>query len=640
MSRIKVSRHYQSGYPAEHGAASSVFFGMRYPMRTIQAITVTLAVSCVLTGACMDQAFAGPQKSFTETFDNTTYRNGSTTTAGWIGDGQLRLFPFVHTLVGSNVSVTAPYDVAVDGDHAFVADGFDGLRVLDITDPANPLIVGNWSVERTCIAVDVSGDIAALCFSDGGFRLADVSNPTFPTLIDSSPIGGYRDVKIVGTRAYTTTSNSMVIWDLSALPTLTQLGSYSLASGAEGIDVEGNFAYIAQGAQVTSINVSDPTTPIGWASIGGFVDATGIDVHGNVAYIGDQGKGVVTLDVSNPGAFVYGSVVAGGAPSRLHATGDHLYVAAGTTGLTTYNISDPMNPSFVASLDTPGTARGIVASGRNAFVADGSGGFHSVAIAALAANFSLEGGEVVTGGYAESVAQEGNIAIVGQGMDGFAIVSIENPNAPVVLANGEAEAYGVAIQGDFAYVRGTPLFSVYDISNTSNPVLLGSLSEFSESDFVPLVVEGGYAYITNSIFGNWGLNIIDISDPANPLEVGSGFVSFGTVKDIVLAGEYAFLATNDGLVVVEISDPLAPFRIQEVSPAGLNSIVIAGNYAYCTRGNAEIAVFDITDPTAVTHLATEEDLWTGATGQSLDIEGNYLYGADSTIGLSAVNPTD
>ena len=228
---------------------------MRATLIQILAIVITI----VLSVPCGDQALAATQNTFTETFDTTTNRDGSLTTADWNGTGQLDLFPFVHSLVGWNVSVSSPYDLDVDGDHAFVADGSAGLQVLDITDPANPLIVGNWNPERTCIAVDVSGDIAALCFSDGGFRLVDVSNPALPVLIDSSPTGNYRDVEIVGNRAYTTTSNSMVIWDLSALPTLSQLGSISLSSGVEGIDVEGDFAFIARGTQVMSINVTHPT---------------------------------------------------------------------------------------------------------------------------------------------------------------------------------------------------------------------------------------------------------------------------------------------------------------------------------------------------------------------------------------------
>ena len=73
---------------------------------------------------------------------------------------------------------------------------------------------------------------------------------------------------------------------------------------------------------------------------------------------------------------------------------------------------------------------------------------------------------------------------------------------------------------------------------------------------ISAVVAGDYLYVANSFDG---LMIIDISEPANPTEIGH--YDTNNAKDIAIGGDYAYIAdTNSGLAINDISDPRNPSK--------------------------------------------------------------------------------
>ena len=109
------------------------------------------------------------------------------------------------SLVGANDTPGWVFDVAVCGNHAYVADGDHGLRVLDITDPATPVDVGDADTPRIAIGVAVTGNYAFVADQDGfagAIYVFEVSDPTTPTLVDSLPLTGGTDVAVQGGVAF------------------------------------------------------------------------------------------------------------------------------------------------------------------------------------------------------------------------------------------------------------------------------------------------------------------------------------------------------------------------------------------------------------------------------------------------------
>ncbi len=101
------------------------------------------------------------------------------------------------------------YDVSVNGNIAYVADAFDGLQVIDITNPYNPYIIANIDSEFAT-DVEVTGDIAYMVIPDSDdnssyVKIIDVSDPGNPLEINSIEISVCAsDIAIDKNTAYVT----------------------------------------------------------------------------------------------------------------------------------------------------------------------------------------------------------------------------------------------------------------------------------------------------------------------------------------------------------------------------------------------------------------------------------------------------
>jgi hypothetical protein len=102
------------------------------------------------------------------------------------------------------------YDVYVSGQYAYVADGKEGLRIIDISNPSNPREVGFFKTPYTARGVYVSGQYAYVAYGDvgwtwahGGLYIIDISNPSNPVRVGYDDVGNEgHDVYISGKYAY------------------------------------------------------------------------------------------------------------------------------------------------------------------------------------------------------------------------------------------------------------------------------------------------------------------------------------------------------------------------------------------------------------------------------------------------------
>jgi hypothetical protein len=81
-------------------------------------------------------------------------------------------------------------DVAVAGHYVFLANGGDGLRIYDVSNPENPIGVGHTNnVGRAGNAMGIAlfGDYAYVANSNDGMRIYDISVPTHPVDVGHSP---------------------------------------------------------------------------------------------------------------------------------------------------------------------------------------------------------------------------------------------------------------------------------------------------------------------------------------------------------------------------------------------------------------------------------------------------------------------
>ena len=260
----------------------------------------------------------------------------------------------------------------------------------------------------------------------------------------------------------------------------------------------------------------------------------------------------------------------------------------------------------VGSYDTSQQAHDVAVAGNYAYIADGLGGLVIVDITDpsapnLASSYPIS--EVyINVPIADCVAVEGDYAYVVVHDSGdyanvvehyLFIVDITDPSSPSLAGDVEAlyiaPILDVEVSGGYAYLLDEYGFEIWDISDPSAPTFLSSYISHSRS----IAVEGNYAYLPGyDSSGDDCLEIVDISDPSSPTVVAT-YDPGSAVNDVAVAGNYAYLAAIDGLVVLDISDPSSPIEVDSYSDSAYRSIVVSGNYAYVTNLDDGLIIFQL-----------------------------------------------
>jgi hypothetical protein len=134
----------------------------------------------------------------------------------------------------------------------------------------------------------------------------------------------------------------------------------------------------------------------------------------------------------------------------------------------------------------------------------------------------------------------------------------------------------VAVCGGYAYVADEDSgLRVISVTDPTNPVEVGSCCVPDRTWFVTL--SGGYAYVAGHYMG---MRVISIADPARPMEVGY-FGSTGQVSGVAVSGSFAHVAAGmAGLRIVSVADPASPVEVGYYQTGTAHSVCALGDYAY------------------------------------------------------------
>jgi len=141
-----------------------------------------------------------------------------------------------------------------------------------------------------------------------------------------------------------------------------------------------------------------------------------------------------------------------------------------------------------------------------------------------------------------------------------------------------------------------------------------------------VVIAGNYAYVADS-----DLQVIDISNPESPQIVG-GVVTTGGARGVAISGSYAYVADySSGLQVIDISDSVDPQLVGGVdTPGDAWGVAISGSYAYVADRGTGLQVVNISNPASP---QIEGCVDTPGSAQSVVVSGDYAFVADYSSGL-------
>jgi len=561
---------------------------------------------------------------------NELYSNAVFGTAGFFPSAD-------NSIIASLFATGSVGDIEVSGNYAYVADSVYELQIIDVSNPEFPFvrsIFDDYSVSD----VTVLGDWAyVLSGENNRFNIIDITNPDNPIQSGSKSIGsGMTSIAVSGNRAFITQENAgLCIIDLSN-PELSIIHSVDTPGTAYDVVVSGDYAYIADGAMGLQVIDVSAVIPSIVATCNTSGTASGVTISGNYAFVADGSAGLKIIDISDPlSPEVADSITTPDDAKAVSVTGNYAYVATSGSGLSIIAINEPGGvnaPRLSAVRDTPGSAIGIAVNGEYAYIADDSKGLQICEIGIpepiISGNIGISDPQdlVVSGGY----------AYIANDTDGIEIIDISDSSNPVSLGslNTAGLASGIKIAGNYAYMSNeTEGVHVFDIGNPASPVLVGVCN--TPNFAMDIDIKGDLAFVADE---QAGLQVLSISDPESPEIIGASN-TFGQAEGIALSGDYAFLADGSmGLIAFNISNPRLPVEIDSITSANpeFSGISIQGEFAFVADKDF-LRIIDISDPSSLAEAGFIQ-LPTGI--NNVSVLDNYVYVIDFINNIRIIDISD
>lgn len=513
-------------------------------------------------------------------------------------------------------------DVAVsdDGKTLFIVDERN-LYSIDITTPATPQVIQSVDDDRFGgKTLYLEGSRLYISRYDG-LPIIDVTDPADMTLIgnnDLSEAASANDIHVVGGIVYLV-NDGLKILDARNPSNITLLGS--MDTEANGLFLVNDIAFIAAGEDgVRAINVADPASLIEVNTFGpdhGLVaqrEADSIFVHDNIAYVGAKGTVQVwdVQDLAKPE--LLGQTISRTRTDSL-VVQDKLAYVVGYSGLEVIDIHDPISlmsqDNFIREVDS--ISEEAIAD--DAIILTANGGFDV---------FNREDTkykpfpEWMIG----TVTDDRIYGVSGWSCCGSAqltLLDATNPNnlnelsttaLPATNANAANIFYNFSVSGGdnlwISYTNGHA--HRVDVSNTLNPVAEHiNLAQYGYNNIVGFKGDLIYAGAADG-----ALAVVDISDHNNIVELSRTSINedhYAAPDQTIVDGDMLYVTTSFAFHVYDMQTPTDPVWLYSIPTYLTNRMVKQGDLIFIAlgqSGSGSAAVIDVSIPAspAVTYLET------------------------------------
>lgn len=573
----------------------------------------------------------------------------------WIFDVSNPLNPQLASSSSFSPGILAYYDHTFYNAITYI-DSIGAVRsniyVVDVSDPYGPVVseVLNFPYVVDCIWAGngflqvYEHEFDYWYNAWAVFSLADPAHPYLNNYLDLGMnyvfgLGSY------GNYAYLDFLDEVRIYDFSTSyePTLVR------------IDISGNFPNLIVTADsigyawadhgIKTYNMSDPVYPIqmGYANISD--DADFFAYHGdtcftttiNSVFDDDESKFDIIdfTNLYNPS--VIGEYWSPGNSYDIQIRGDYAFIANGAAGIMILDISIPEEPEIREIFEFPIAARDLYIDDNRLYLLSNNSRFSIYELS--------ETNQLARLGYIDNYYGEtrnfyidGNYAYLTKDIhnnpegDCVLILDISDPSNPVI-----ADTIGyfnnpnyIVVDNGFAFLTTSDGIRIYDVSNLDS-ISMVSLYPYQNYGF-QIAVEYPYLYMACS---NTAMEIIDISDPANPQFIGA-YDSLSS-KNISLFENYALLKKYNALYLMDISNPQNPSLLSSYSIANIWStteeVCVFYPYLYVPAYN-RLEILRIT-PTGI-----EEVSIMNLSNFSLPQNYPNPFNASTTISYSLPQPAD
>jgi alpha-tubulin suppressor-like RCC1 family protein len=472
------------------------------------------------------------------------------------------------------------------------------LSRFDARNPALPRKVAEY-VSSAASDFALAGDL--ICAVEGQSLLVLNTNCNrLATLTTGNGIA--RSVAASTNYAFVSWPNSIATYSLATPANPAWAGDLGPTAGELAL-WEGYLYAVTGGLRTVQLRVLDPgnaTRPqvgsILTENALGVAEHQGLAVSTNAAYVvtaGYAGNALGVFDLTQPWnpSLIGVSLFADGTPRRLCVADDYVYVANGGAGLKVFDVYNPAHPTPAGQFFTAVEASAVALQGNLAYVLDVNTGFHVIDVTDPGNPFEL--GAYQSGRGAAAIAAKSqyvyvaldapptSITVSGPSLEivdianpellrrvgsvtlpSPALVTLPQPGDPSVKVTALAVAANLVLVG--SGLNGVAALGIVDVSNPAVPRVAGRFDLPGTAAIARIDFDGRYAYLADS---NFGLRVLDLGDPANPVQVGS-FAEPAATVSVSVRSNLCLVSGSFGTDVLDVSQPGSPVRVTTNSITG------------------------------------------------------------------------
>jgi hypothetical protein len=422
-------------------------------------------------------------------------------------------------------------------DNYLYSISFDSVKIFEISDPSNPILIDTWTFGISIYGFDFYG-LTAIIASNSEVFFYSMANPSNFTLISK-----YRDVRCPST--------FIEVYD-----------HYAFSIGDEGFicfDVE-NPSNI--------VKVSEYIKEYGY-SFGGYK-------HDEFIYLIDHFRGLEIVYIgdltTNP--LNAGRIITRGLTLDTFVQGDLAYVTSFYGGIEILDIDNPTNPKLISRYSQSSSYYVcLYLENSKLYLANYlTNTIEILDVSDLNAPVRLSsafddqfimwpGSELMVRENIAYICEYYSFSHIFEGV--FHIVDCTNPaniTKITTLTNLDAYFYDFDLMGNHLFLATSLGLIIYEIDNDYNLTLVSEYSDIS-SYIGGVFVENNHAFLAAR---DYGLIVLDVSDIENPVLASSYETGDGTINErggynIYLENNIAYMSDfTDGLLVFDCSNPNNP----------------------------------------------------------------------------------
>ena len=478
------------------------------------------------------------------------------------------------------------------------------------------------------------------------FTILDLSLPQGTTIIARLPMGDtINSIAVADTLAYVVTTEHMSIVDISTPAMPQEQGRLAFEGNGKTILVRGSYAYIVAGfSGLLIVNIQQPQQP---RIVGQLADpdhySTDLAFHDNMVYMaygnqsnqtGEGTGGIHIIDITNheDPTIIQTHTVPG--PADVVTLSDSLaYIGYGVfdTFIQVVDVSTPTNPQIRQTVPTPTRIANLRVDATTMVFET----FRGVLLADRAIDGTITLGTTVELPYRPSLILLDHPQLYVGGTDTttqFTLITIERPTQPQTVSTTTFPgiANTVLVDGTTIYYGGSGLHMI-DATQAHDVRMVSTYDP--PHGIRDMVRQDNQLYLATE----QGLAIVDIQSPAQLIQRSTVPID-GFANTLAVANQTAYVAYGQdneagyGLRIYDVQDVATPQEQADIPlPAYPHQVMVIDSYVYVLtddmQGSAALVVIDptATPPARITTLRLADNAQAMVRFGSLLYTGDFLF---------------